>query len=278
MTNVSQTQRAFHRALFRSVSWRKYLLSLGVLLMCGLISLFMQCIALQTGPFWGQGLRFTGFFICISLLMPLGVLLAQVHREKEEPVEWRLLLKRSADLLIGTVYYSIPPLFLYLALWMLLGFFKLFFTLPAIGKFLGAVLAFVPFLINLLTLLLVLMLVAALFFVVPVIAQGQYSQLEVLYASGRLIQRDPYGAIKSFCLALAPLGFFLVLLLTAVSMAEGVVTHYGSNELYYLIHGFFVMLPFMAVLTPALTLFFSFAVECHELSRKCSEEEQTSEY
>ena len=162
---------------------------------------------------------------------------------------------------------SINSILGYLILWMLLGIFILLREVPGLGEFMGVILAFAPFLLNLGALLLCVVNLAVLFFVAPAVAlQGMNS----FRLSNNLFERlrtDIFSNSLLWLTAALPLTVIILLLLTAMWMTEATYLM-PTHTIAVVLQWFFIMIPFTTLLSPALVFFFNFAAEAHVLMRK----------
>jgi hypothetical protein len=169
---LADIQFIFNRAVAYTFDKKKLLLVFLILAMCGLLVVFFRGLALSAGQWVSMSLTFLPIFLCAGVLLSTGILLIRIYHDeiKNRFVNYRTILAKSWDVIIGASYFSIPIILSYLLLWMLMGIFVLLRQIPLIGEFFGVVLAFAPFLINLGSLVLCLLSLSLLFFVAPIIA------------------------------------------------------------------------------------------------------------
>ena len=272
---LEELKGVFQRALAASLSMRKAQIAFGGLTLCGLLDICMHGTALQSSAWTRQSLGFVTVLLTIGLLMPLGVILVRAYYNevKGQAVDFWAVTKESADILLGTSYFSVPPVLAYVVLWMGLGIFQLIASIPALGAVLATLLAFVPFFLYLGALALCLAAVAGLFFIIPSVALGGAGQWKAVQEAWKRLERDPFTQVGLFALAVLPVAGCLALLLVAAKMTLTMAVWTSSNPIFSLAHGFFVMIPFMALLAPAVTFFFNFATEAFVLAERESKKE-----
>ena len=137
-------------------------------------------------------------------------------------------------------------------------------TIPGLGEFFGALLAFAPFLINFLTLVLSLLNLAMLFFVAPVIALKGLNRHLVTQILVRRWENDVFTNLLLALISILPLLIVLTLLIIS-AIITGSLCINCTSPLYTVMEWFFVMIPFTALLAPPIVFFFNFAAESHVL-------------
>jgi hypothetical protein len=109
-----------------------------------------------------------------------------------------------------------------------------------------------------------------LFFIAPVIALRGMEKGAVFQLTAKRLEQNPFGNIVLLILSLLPLIFILGLLLLSTWMT-GTICVVCQKPIHTIMKWFFMMLPFVAFLTPAVIFFFNFAVESHVLMQKNKE-------
>lgn len=260
-----EIEKAFSRAVLNSFSKRKMVLTFPVLVLCGILVVFCRAIAFDASPWIAMSLAFLPILLSSGVLLALGVLLTRIHfhEVKGLHLSFKRLIAGSVDLIMGTSYLSIPPVLAYLFLWMALGFFFLLGEIPGIGSFFSVVLAFGPFLLIFGSLLLCLFNLGLLFFVTPAAALQPMRRTSLAKRVLSLFQGHFLTSIALFLLALVP-----ILLISGLLSLSALLTNVhltADRSLAVAVEWFFIMLPFAAVLTPAVIFFFNFAAESHQL-------------
>lgn len=261
--NWTDIERAFSRAMFLSFSKRKMLLTFSVLALCGVMTVFCRAVAHDASDWIAMSLAFLPILVSSGVLLALGVLLIRihVHEIKGLHLSFKRLLSGSLDLIMGTSYLSIPPILAYLFLWMGLGIFYLLGEIPGIGSFFNVVLAFGPFLLVFGALLLCLFNLGLLFFVAPIAAMQSSKRISITKRLFAFFQGQILTSFSLFLLALVPIFLVTGLLILAATLSNTA----PEKSLSVAIQWFFVMLPFVALLTPAVIFFFNFAAETYQL-------------
>ena len=261
-------QFIFNRALALTFSKKKLALVFLVVALCGLMVVFFRGLAANAGEWILMSLTFLPFFLCAGVLLALGILLIRVYHDevKGKAVDYKGIINKSWEVMIGSSYLSVPIILSYLLLWILLGMFILLIKTPVVGDFFGVVLAFGPFLLNLGSIVLALLSLAMLFLLTPIVALKGLNRIRVTQMLVDRIKADPFSNIVLAFFALLPLLFVSGLLLLAAYMT-GSVCQSCDSPLHNTLQWFFVMIPFTALLTPAVVFFFNFAAEAHVLIR-----------
>jgi hypothetical protein len=260
----SDLQFMFNRALAYSLSKKKFLLVFLVLALCGVLVVFFRGLAVGANEWLLMSLTFLPIFLCAGILLSLGIILIRIYHDeiKKKSTNYREILGKSWEVMIGASYFCIPIILIYLLLWMLLGVFFLLREIPGVGPFFSAILAFGPFLINLGSLLLCLLSLAILFFVTPVIALKGLNRMQIAQTLSRRIKGDTFTNMVLALLATFPL-WIIVGFLSLAAWMTGSVCFSCDTPLHQILQWFFTMIPFTAILTPAVVFFFNFAAEAH---------------
>ena len=152
-------------------------------------------------------------------------------------------------------------------MWMLLGIFFLLQDIPTFGQFFAVILAFAPFLINLGSIVLCLFNFALLFFVTPVIALKGFNKMQISKVLLNRLQGDVFSNLMLALIAILPL-FFVVSILSLAAFLTGTICYTCEHTIYTVLQWFVIMIPFTALLSPAIVFFFNFAAEAHVLIQK----------
>ena len=271
--NLRDIQFIFNRALSLTFSKKKMLFVFVVLALCGLMVVFFRGLAINAGKWVMMSLTFLPFFLCAGVLLSMGIMLIRIYHDeiKQRNVSYTQIISKSWEVVIGASYFSIPIILSYLLLWILLGIFVLLEQVPAVGEIFGVVLAFGPFLLNLGSLVLCLLNLAMLFFITPIVALTGLNRIRVTQTLVRRLKSDVFSNIVLALFALLPLLFVTGLLILA-AVLTGTVCHTCDHPLHNVLQWFFIMIPFTALLSPAVIFFFNFAAEAHVLIRKINSE------
>lgn len=264
--NWVDLERAFNRAVLLSFSRKKMMLALPALILCGVLIVFCRAVAFDAGDWVAMSLAFLPILLSSGVLLALGVLLIQAHDREVKRLSYKLpdLIVDSADSMISTSFLSIPSVLVYLCFWILMGIFYLFKEIPIIGDFFSVVFSFCPFLLILGSLCLCLANLTLLFFAAPLFAfepsKGiRLTQQLLQTMAGRLLTR-----LALLAIALVPSGFIAGLLSLAALLTKGSFL-IGEKSVSVGLEWFFIMIPFAALLAPAVIFFFNFSAESHRL-------------
>lgn len=260
--NMRQIELIFNRALLLCFSKKKLLLTVPVLFLCGILIVFCRALAIGASSWVVMSLTFLPFFLCSSILLSLGVLLARIYHNEVKSIytSYRKLFAQSWEVLIGISFMALPMLLLYLFLWMFLGIFYLLKELPGIGEFFGVILAFGPFLLVFGSIVLSVANVFALYFLTPHVAFRFGSKKRLAQELFRRLSGNPFSNIVFFFLALFPLLVIVGLLYLAASVT-GAAFAVSSHSVALVMQWFFIMIPFCILLAPGVLFFFNFSVE-----------------
>ena len=264
-----EMRQIFNRALFLAFSRRKLLMTFSVLALCGLLVVFFRGLAVNAGQWVTMSLTFMPIFLCAGVLLSMGLLLTRVyhHDVKKIPVNYKEIMSQSWEMVIGASYISIPLILTYLLLWVILGVFFLLKEIPMIGDFIGVILAFGPFLLNLGSILLTIANVGILFFVTPALALTTAGHKSVPQIVLRRLKLDVFTNTIHLVIACIPLAVTVAILsFAAVLTGSTYVAVDQTSEI--VLQWFFIMLPFTALMSPAVVFFFNFAAESHVVTQK----------
>lgn len=257
----------FNRALAYTFSQKKLLLTFIVLAMCGVLIVFFRGLAMNAGQWVLMSLTFLPIFLCAGFLLSTGILLIRIYHDeiKRKSFRYRDIVAKSWEVILGASYFTVPMILSYLILWMLLGIFVLLREIPGgVGDFFAVILAFGPFLINLGSLVLCLLNLSMLFFVAPVIALKGLNRITVSETIVKRFKQDVFSNLFLGLIAALPLLFIIGILILAAFLT-GAVCYACDSPVHNVMQWFFIMIPFMALLSPAVVFFFNFAAEAHVL-------------
>jgi hypothetical protein len=239
------------------------------LILCGVLFVFCRALSSGSGSWIHVSLAFMPILLSMGLLLSSGVILVRMYIREMGGLTLNLkkILAGVLEIAIGSSYLSFPPVFAFLCLWIVLGFFLLLKEIPLIGPFFSVILAFGPFLLIFCSLLLCVLGVAVLFFVVPAVAHRSLKRLELWADVWRMLKKRPFQAAFLFALGLIPACLMAVLLTLAASIANYSFASNGPSA-FLALEWFFMMIPFCALLTPPIIFFFNFAAESYLLLRR----------
>lgn len=265
----SEVEYIFNRSLKFTFSKRKLLFTVPVLIFCGLIIVCFRALGTRSNDWIALSMTFLPIFFSSTLLLASGIFLTRIyhHEVKGLAVSYKKTLAGSKGLMVEVAYLAVPMILVYLLLWIVLGIFYLFKEIPVVGSSLGVILSFGPFLLLLGSCLLSAVNLAVLFFVTPSVAFKSSAQMEVLHGALKRIQFTPFSN-----LALMGIGLLPLILVAGLMLIAAVVTGNSyvaaENPFAIGVEWFFIMLPFSALLTPAVIFFFNFSAESHVLMVK----------
>ncbi len=264
-----ETEAIFNRALKYSYTRKKFFLLFPALVVCGILVVVCHTFWLGANPWVRASLAFVPAFLCAGILMTVGVPLIRLYHDeiKEKKLSVNNTLRQSWKLMGGIASLIVPILTAYLVLWFVLGLFYLLKHIPSVGETLGMVLSFGPFLLILGSFFLSLVNLLLLFFMPPVVALKSTVKWELAEEVLLKICHQPFIHLKLLVMGLLPLIIIVGILISAATMT-GMALFVMERTWAISLQWFFIMIPFAALLTPALVFFFNFAAESFVLLQK----------
>jgi hypothetical protein len=264
-----EVETIFNRALSFTFSRRKLFFIVPILIFCGLISVCFRTLGVMANDWLAISMTFMPLFFCSTVLLAAGILLTRIyhHEVKGLPASYRKTLGVSKNLMVEVAYLALPVILVYLVLWTLLGIFYLFKEIPMIGEALGVILSFGPFLLLFGSFILSFLSVGVLFFVTPSVSLTSSVQVEVLQGVLKRLRYNPFTNLALLFLGLLPL-IFVTGSMTVAAIMTGKNYVAAQHPTTVSLEWFFIIIPFSALLAPALIFFFNFAAESHVLMIK----------
>ncbi len=266
---LNDLEKCFNRAILLCFSKKKFFFVFPILVLCGILIVFCRALSYNATGWMVMSLVFLPIFLTSGILLSLGVLLIRIyyHEVKNLKVSYNKIIKDSWNLIIGTTYLSLPPILIYLLLWIIFGIFVVLKEIPNVGNFIGVILAFAPFLIIFVSILLSIFNLGLLFYVSPAIALKASGNLRIAKDIFYKISNNLFSSLVFFFFAIFPIALVVGLLsLSAILTRLSYLV--AEQTVSVAIQWFFIMLPFCAFLTPAVTFFFNFAAESYNLLDK----------
>lgn len=269
-------ERMFNRAFCFTFSRRKLLFIAPILLSCGVLIVLSKAMAMGASGWVRTSLYFLPLFFCSILLISAGVVLVRIYHDEVKglAVAYRETIKGSLELIVQVAYLGMPLMLSYILLWTVLGVFYLLQELPLLGKFLGVVLSFGPFLLLLGSFLLTVLAVHMLFYLTPLVALRSIAHVQILEDLFKRFMANPFTNTVLFLVALFPCGLISVLMTLAALMTEE--SYLSQSHFIGGMDLFFIMLPFSLLLAPAVIFFFNFATESYVGMHKRQKEKSLS--
>lgn len=264
-----ETEAMFNRALKYSYTRKKFFLVFPALVVCGILVVVCHTFWLGANPWVRASLAFVPAFLCAGILMTVGVPLIRLYHDeiKEKKLSVNNTLRHSWKLMGGIASLIVPILTAYLVLWSVLGLFYLLKHIPSVGETLGIVLSFGPFLLILGSFFLSFVNLLLLFFMPPVVALKSTVKWELAEEVLLKICHHPFTHLKLLVMGLLPLIIIVGILISAAAMT-GMALFVMERTWAISLQWFFIMIPFAALLTPAVVFFFNFATESFILLQK----------
>ncbi|MCH9609257.1 MAG: hypothetical protein S4CHLAM45_14600 [Chlamydiales bacterium] len=254
-----QISKMFQRAFAHTFEKKKFYFLFATLALSGIFILFFQGLALFTEGWWKTSLDFFPLFITFGFVLAAEVVLVRLYASQikgERPL-MRRTLGESWELMLRISYLALPLLLTYLLFWILSGVFLLLKAIPVFGTPLGVILSVAPFLLNLGTILLVVSAFFIAFYLCPRLALEKSFDRRTFFAE---IKDELFFVILFFLIDLIPI-WLVYQLLTYAARLTFAIESLEAGTLEGVLQSFFMMLPFLAILTPAMIFFFNFSVE-----------------
>lgn len=259
----------FNRAISLTFLKKKLILTFFSLLACGLLVVFFRGLGLHSSHWVSLNLTFMSIFLSSAVLLSIGILLTRIYHDevKKNGCSYGEVFGHSWELLLGSTYFSLPLIISYLLLWIVLGVFLLLSELPEVGSFFSVLLSFGPFLLNFCSLLLCLLSLSMLFLVTPAIALNGLHRPRISQILVHRVRADLFSNLILVIIAIMPLVITVGLLCLAAFLTDTMLS-VTDHPLHVILYWFFIMVPFIAILSPAVVFFFNFAAESHVLLQR----------
>lgn len=223
----------------------------------GLLSVFCYTIAQPLDTWIQIGLAF--FPACFSfwIFLILGSLLTQEHSHPSPSSRLATSLISTA-ILAHASSLSIPMLFIYISLWMGIGFFGFIQRIPYLGYGLAILLSFAPFLLVTALLGLLCVQLFLLFFIPSFLIVESSSPYQSLLQLAIRLRQFPMRGVLFFFIGLAPVLFSTAFLSIAVIVTKAnYLTHLEGIDLG--IGLLSLMIPLTVLLAPSVSFFFQWS-------------------
>ncbi len=266
--NWIDLERSFVKAWEGVFSRKKIFTAFAALSLSGLFFIFCKAVAIDASSWMRLSLFFLPVLLSTVFLLIFGILLIRMQTQETKGFTLGLgrLFAGSMDIAIGTSYLSFPPILAYLCLWIFLGLFFLLKEIPFIGPFFNIIFAFGPFLLIVCSLLLCILNFCLLFFLAPAAAKlsiRDFRGIELSRRIWRSIKSKPFLSLALFIIGALP-GLLIGAILSLAAVLTNISFALEGPAFALALEWFFVMLPFSALLSPAIVFFFQFAAETHQ--------------
>ncbi len=262
--DFSEIQSMCQRAGLHSLSKTKLAVTSAGIVLCGLMVVFFQSLAILSGAWIAFSLNFIPLFLAGGLLMGLGVMLIRSYHDeiKETNVGFTKLFMRSWHAALSSAYVFMPIILLFLAVWAMLGVFYLVNEIPLLGDFFASLLSTGPFLLHLAALLLCVFSIYMLFVVTPNFALKPFVEATVMTEESRMYLSHFFLRVTLLLVGLVPLVLSAIILSVAASMTTNSFM-VSSNHIQMVVQSLMIMLPYAVLLSPSVVFFFNMAAETH---------------
>jgi len=253
----------FGRAFKYSFARKKLLLVFPLLLLCGVLVVLSHALAIESNHWVGVSLAFFPTYLCTGVLMAGGIPLIRIYHDelKGRTFRYRHVVRDAWRLMVAVLAYALPLILAYFVLWMVLGVFYLLKGIPSVGGALSVIFSFGPFLLIFGSLLLSVASLLMLFFATPQAAlrcKVGWVQAEELWSQ---FQGNLLSHMLWLGLGMIPLMIVVGLLILAATLT-GLTYFEPERTMAIASQWFFIMVPFAAILSPAVVFFFNLSAEC----------------
>ncbi len=264
-----ELEKIFNRSISHCFSKRKWFLVFPVLALCGLLTVICRVISHGAGQWMQMSLAFLPIFLCGGLLLGVGLVLTRIYHNEVKGITmpYFQVIKAAKKLFLGIPHLAVPLIFSYLVLWMVLGVFYLLRSIPHIGPFMSSFLSFGPFLLVLGSLVLGFLSLVTLFYLTPAAALKSELRPQLAEEVFRGLGQNPFVSFVLLLIGLLPL-LLVVGVLSLAAVVTQILYIETTHGLTIALKWFFIMLPFCALLTPAVVFFFNFSAESYALIYK----------
>lgn len=257
-----EVELIFNRALKLAFSRNKFLFVFPILILCGLLVVLCRTLSVEAHSWIRVSLAFLPSLLCAGILMAAGIPLVRIYGEeiKGNPVRYRDMVQGSWNMMLGSFSFVAPLILAYLLLWLMMGLFYLFKAIPGVGDVLGVLLSFGPFLLILGSLGLSFLGLFLLFFATPALAQRTQVHWDLAGELWSRLRAQVFSHVFYLALGVLPL-LCVVGILTISATLTGLAYFAGERTLAIGAQWLLIMIPFAALLSPAVIFFFNFAAE-----------------
>ena len=265
----SSLEKIFTRAALLSSSKKKLFLSFLTLFASHLLGVVFFAIA-EKGSFWAKmELSLLPYFVFLSFLYPLSILLIRIHHHEARKKELSLahLYESCKELLPLVFYLSLLPLAVYLIIWLLSSFVFLLQQVPFVGIFFTLFCSWIVFFLWLVALSFLFVKAFFLFLSAPLIALQKAGWKRSIALIFSWIQEMPLRLFFYFGIGIFPFLLAFFLLRKAFFLTEIGFFSEGAFVIQYL----FYSILSSAFLSPFLNFFSSFSAEAVQLFLRTEE-------
>ncbi len=259
-------EKSFNQALGRSFEKKRFFFLASVLVLAGLLNIFCRSFVFYTGKWGDLSLFFLPLIFSLGLLLAAGVFLIRLYQyeQKGEIFSFRKVLFDSLESMLFASYLTLPLLLIFLILWVVLGIFLVLMQVPLFGMFFSVVFAFLPMLLFFGFLLLLISIVFMAFFLTPSIALGSSLKMrEVISHLCHKIGSNFSLHLLGLTIGILPTAVVFALLLPAALWTKK-LTLVDPSSVENMVLEIVIMVPFVAILTPAVNFFFNFAAQLYD--------------
>jgi len=258
---INDLAQIFNRSFQRVFDIQKFFPIFIALIFSGLFFLFFQGMAKDISNWLKLLVLCLPFFVMVALVMTAGAMTTKVYAQQREEkvISMKEILFSSRKQIQRASYCALILFSSFLASWILLGIFISIKSIPYLGPFLGVILAFIPFLLNLCILLLFFAALLVLFFCTPLITFEEKVNKETIKAR---LQTDLFTHLLFIIIASLPLWIVWMFVYKALLLTFSVYS-FGDYDVEKVLQSLFILIPFSAVLTFPLIFFFNLAQEAY---------------
>ncbi|MCH9625855.1 MAG: hypothetical protein S4CHLAM123_10390 [Chlamydiales bacterium] len=256
---LSHLTQMFNRSIKGALDLKKIILLFVMLFCVGVFYLITQAFAHFATDWLGMFFNMLSIVFAIGVMLFAGGILTKLYFNKDmsSSLQPNTLFRSSWGIFLRSAYIALGFLAVFLSIWLATGVFWFLNAIPYFGYLMSTVFVFGPFFLNLIALLVCFAALFVLFFCTPFLASEEPLEHRSLLAQ---LKKNYFSNALFLVIAVVPVWIVFSFVLKATRMTVEV---YGAEMHFFgsLVQVFFIMLPFLAVLTPALIFFFNFAAE-----------------
>jgi hypothetical protein len=257
-------EKMFKRAMKLSFLKKKILFTYPFLFLAGSLIVFFRFIAYSAANC--VALFLIGFSILFTILVLylLGIFLSKIYYNevKKNKFLYFDIVKKSINNCFHSLHFSMPPILIFIIIWMFFGLFVMIKEIPHVGTFIGSLIFLMPFFLTFASIILCFISLLLLFFATPVLALNLKNSFQVLKDAFCVFKKDLFKNFLNFSFALS-LSFFVFLILYISNEITKYTFLIPFDKYSASLQTFSAMSLFVLFLAPFVIFFFNFAIEIY---------------
>jgi len=259
---INQFLNIIKRAFLYSFNKKKLFFTYPFLIICGFFVIFFKAVSFGGDNWIDLCLIFMPILLSISVLYILGVFLSKIYylEVKKMKVSYREVIKTSINSIIHTLHISLPPILLFLIIWIFFGLLVMVKEIPHVGKFIGSLIFIAPFFLVLLSILITIASFLLLFFATPVIALKLQNVFEILKEVFKNFKKNIFVCSINFVVAIS-FSFIVFLILLSSFVITQKCFYIPYDKFDTILQWLSCIAIFVFTISPFVIFFFNFAIE-----------------